>query len=62
MTSGIPASMLIHSVTWIVPTTSTDAYGNTTRTYGSGTTISSGSTRCETPVRARWVRSFASCS
>lgn len=36
---GIPASMLIHTATWIVPTTSTDSYGNTVRTYGSGTSI-----------------------
>ena len=40
MTAAIPTSLLIHSVTWIVPTTSTDAHGNTVRTYGSGTTIS----------------------
>lgn len=39
MTAAIPASLLIHTVTWIVPTTSTDTYGNTTRTYGTGTSI-----------------------
>lgn len=36
---GLPASLLIHSATWIVPTTSTDGHGNTVRTYGSGTSI-----------------------
>lgn len=39
MTAALPAHLLIHSVTWIVPSTSTDAYGNTIRTYGSGTAI-----------------------
>lgn len=39
MTVAIPASLLIHTVTWIVPSTSVDTYGNTTRTYGSGTSI-----------------------
>lgn len=39
MTGAIPTSLLIHTVTWIVPTTATDSYGNTTRTYGSGTSI-----------------------
>src|SRR5262245_14001729 len=40
MTAAIPSTLLIHTVTWIVPSTSTDTYGNTTRTYGSGTSIS----------------------
>lgn len=39
MTAALPTSLLIHTVTWIVPSTSTDAYGNVTRTYGSGTSI-----------------------
>lgn len=39
MTAAIPSALLIHTVTWIVPTTSTDAHGNTVRTYGSGTSI-----------------------
>ena len=39
MTGAIPVSLLIHTVTWIVPSTSTDTYGNTVRTYGSGTSI-----------------------
>jgi len=39
VTGAIPASLLIHTVTWIVPSTSTDTYGNTVRTYGSGTSI-----------------------
>lgn len=37
---GLPESLLIHSVTWIAPTVTTDAYGNEKRTYGSGTAIS----------------------
>lgn len=36
---SLPDSLLIHSVTWVVPTVSTDAYGNEKRAYGSGTTI-----------------------
>lgn len=40
MTAAVPSALLIHSVTWIVPTTSTNSYGDTVRTYGSGTTIS----------------------
>jgi len=39
MTAALPASTLIHSVAWIVPTVSTDSYGNQTRTYGAGATI-----------------------
>lgn len=39
MTAAIPTSLLIHTVTWIVPSTSTDTYGNTVRTYASGTSI-----------------------
>lgn len=39
MTTAIPTALLIHTVTWIVPSTSTDAYGNTKRDYGSGTSI-----------------------
>lgn len=39
MTAAIPSALLIHTATWIVPTTTTDAYGNTVRTYGSGTSI-----------------------
>lgn len=39
MTAALPAALLIHSATWIVPTVTTDAYGNQQRTYGSGTTI-----------------------
>jgi head-tail adaptor len=40
VTAALPASLLIHTVSWIVPTTSTDAYGNTVKTWGSGTSIS----------------------
>lgn len=39
MTTAIPSMLLIHTVQWIVPSTSTDSYGNTTYTYGSGTSI-----------------------
>jgi hypothetical protein len=36
---GIPAGLLPQTVTKIRPTTSTDTYGNTVYTYGSGTSI-----------------------
>jgi len=39
MTAALPASLLIHTVTWIVPTFPTDAYGNSVPSYGSGTSI-----------------------
>lgn len=35
--SGLPASLLIHTVTRQRPSTSTDAYGNTVRTYPGST-------------------------
>ena len=39
MTAAIPSTLLIHTVVWIVPSTSTDSYGDTVYTYGSGTSI-----------------------
>lgn len=33
MTTALPTVLLIHTVTWIVPSTSTDVYGNTVRSY-----------------------------